>query len=464
MSFWFFTGAGIAILLIIGAGILSGRRVKTAQDFTVGGGAGTFLSVGAIMTTLLGGNATIGTAQLAYVYGLSAWWFTIGAGLGCVLMALFTSDKLRHSAEATIGAIIGKEFGGGIRTLSSLCVAAGSLLNLITQLLSGAAILATLLPGVPMLLRVLFTALLVLLYVIFGGAMSTGTVGVVKTLLMFPTVLLCGVIAYKVSGGRAALATLPSQSYCNIFARGVGTDLGAGLSTALGIMASQPYATAILGAGDDRTARRSLWISAALCPVLGIGGIMVGLSMRLSAPAEIIGNTAAMTDAARTAFSDFVQLHCPPFLSGLILASLLIAAAGTSAGLLLGAGTILHRDLVDRLTDRYKDPTRGLRFSRACLFMLLAVGVGFAMIPTSFIIDLGFLSIGLRAVAMFAPLVFALHFPGTVSGRTVLLAILAGLATTVAAQLLSLPIGSTLAGILASLAVMIIGALIRRRA
>lgn len=463
MSIGFIFGAGIAILLIIGAGILSGRRVKTAQDFTVGGGAGTFLTVGALMTTLLGGNATVGTAQLSYVYGLSGWWFTIGAGIGCALMALFTSDKLRRSAETTIGAIIGREFGGGIRTLSSLCVAAGSLLNLVTQLLSGAAIMTTLLPGTPAILRVCLVAALVLLYVIFGGAMSTGTVGVVKTLLMFPAVLLCGALAYKAAGGWEGISVLPADRYFDLFARGVGTDLGAGLSTALGIVASQPYATAVLGARDARTARRALWISAIMSPFLGIGGILVGLAMRLNAPAGITANTVAMTAAAKTAFSDFVQANCPPFLCGLILASLLIAAAGTSAGLLLGAATILHRDLVDRITDRFRDPVRGLRFSRVCLVLLLAAGTGCALIPTSFIIDLGFLSLGLRAATMLAPLLAALHFTGRASRRTALLSVLAGLAVTVLAQALSLGISPSLAGIIASLLVMAAGLLFKRK-
>ena len=41
------------------------------------------------MGTLVGGASTIGTAQLAYSFGFSAWWFTLGAGLGCVMLAAF---------------------------------------------------------------------------------------------------------------------------------------------------------------------------------------------------------------------------------------------------------------------------------------------------------------------------------------------------------------------------------------
>ena len=429
----------------------------------MGGGAGSFLTVGAIMTTLLGGNATVGTAQLAYVYGLSAWWFTLGAGLGCVLLALLTSDKLRSSGETTIGGILGRRFGGGFRTLSSLCVAAGSFLTLITQLLSGAAIMASLMPGVPSLVRVCLVAALILLYIVFGGARSTGMVGVVKVLLLFPAVLLCGIIAYRISGGAKVIFSLPKESYFNLFARGVNTDLGAGLSTAFGILASQPYATAILGAKNDRTARRALRISAFLSPFLGIGGILVGLSMRLQASPELLGDPAAMAAAAKTAFPDFVQGNCPPFLSGLILASLLVAAAGTGAGLLLGTGTILHHDLIDRITDRYKEPDRALRFSRVCLGVLLFIGGLCALIPTSFIIDLGFLSLSLRAIAILAPLLTALYYKGAVSPKVPIYSTVAALIMTVVAELLDLSIGSSFAGLITSVLFTAVGLLVCRK-
>ena len=62
------------IALIIGIGIYSGRKVKSAADFSSGGSrAGAWIVCGAIMGTLVSGQATIGTAQLAFSFGMSAW-------------------------------------------------------------------------------------------------------------------------------------------------------------------------------------------------------------------------------------------------------------------------------------------------------------------------------------------------------------------------------------------------------
>ena len=80
----------VAVLVVIAAiGWWSGRKVKTEEDFAAGSGkAGTLIVTGTIMGTLVSGQATLGTAQLAFSFGISAWWFTLGSGIGCLVLAL----------------------------------------------------------------------------------------------------------------------------------------------------------------------------------------------------------------------------------------------------------------------------------------------------------------------------------------------------------------------------------------
>lgn len=453
MSFGFLFGAAVALFLVIGAGILSGRQIKNSSDFSVGGSAGTGMTIGALMTTLLGGSATVGTAQLAFVFGFSAIWFTLGASIGCVCIAVFTSDRIRHSNATTVGSIIGNEFGGRVRTISSLCVIVGSILNIIVQMLSGSAIMAILLPNLPAAFHIIFVALLVCLYIVFGGAKSTAIVGIVKTVLMFPAVLFCGFLAIRISGGIDQFFTLPSSQYFNLFARGAGTDLGAGISTALGIFASQPYFTAVLGAKSDKTAKRALWISACMSPLLGLGGIAVGMSMRLALSNSAIPSSS-LSSIAKTAFPSFVMTNCPPLLSGLVLATLLIATAGTSAGLLLGSVTILRKDLLGRSTYKSANPEKELVYSRICILLFLAASVCLALIPTSFILDLSFLSLGLRAATALAPLLTALFFHGKVSSRTAMISLISGLLCTIVIYFTGWKIDAASAGTALSLIIM----------
>lgn len=71
-------GIIFVLVLIACVGAYSGRKVCDAADFTTGGGkAGTMVVAGTIMGTLVSGQATVGTAQLAFNFGMSAWWFTL---------------------------------------------------------------------------------------------------------------------------------------------------------------------------------------------------------------------------------------------------------------------------------------------------------------------------------------------------------------------------------------------------
>ena len=57
----------ISLLIVIGLAISSNRKVKSSEDFSLGGRQMSASKVaGIIIGTLVGGASTIGTAQLAY--------------------------------------------------------------------------------------------------------------------------------------------------------------------------------------------------------------------------------------------------------------------------------------------------------------------------------------------------------------------------------------------------------------
>ena len=63
----------ITLVLTILPGIYAGRKVKSADDYAlVGRSAGIGMVAGSIIGTIVGGAATIGTAQLGFQLGLTA--------------------------------------------------------------------------------------------------------------------------------------------------------------------------------------------------------------------------------------------------------------------------------------------------------------------------------------------------------------------------------------------------------
>ena len=95
-----YIGIAIALVAIVAVSILSGKTAKSKK------GANAYLVAGAVMGTLVGGASTIGTAQLAYQYGMSAWWFTLGGGISCLILAAFYAKPFRESGNKTLAAIV----------------------------------------------------------------------------------------------------------------------------------------------------------------------------------------------------------------------------------------------------------------------------------------------------------------------------------------------------------------------
>ena len=80
----------LTLVLTMLPGIIASRRIKSADDYNVGGrSAGVGIVAGSIIGTIVGGAATVGTAQLGFKLGITAWWFTLGSGIALLIMALF---------------------------------------------------------------------------------------------------------------------------------------------------------------------------------------------------------------------------------------------------------------------------------------------------------------------------------------------------------------------------------------
>ena len=102
----------ITVALVIGIGIYHSRSVKSAAGYSVGGrSAGVPLVAG----TVVGGGATVGTAQLAYSFGLSAWWFTLGSGIAFIIMGIFYARRMRGTGLETFPSSCPSITGNGRR-------------------------------------------------------------------------------------------------------------------------------------------------------------------------------------------------------------------------------------------------------------------------------------------------------------------------------------------------------------
>src|ERR1700733_8057084 len=150
-------GVVLVTLCIALIGLVSGWRVRSTDEFTVAGRRAGWTAVsGIIVGALVGGSSTVGTAQAAFVYGLAAWWFTLGAGVGCVALATLFATPLRRSRVETLPQFLVCTFGNPIRPFVAVSDSIGIFLTIPGQAASAITLLTVLLrwPTAPVFLGV----------------------------------------------------------------------------------------------------------------------------------------------------------------------------------------------------------------------------------------------------------------------------------------------------------------------
>lgn len=463
-------GVLFTVAFLLAVSWWSGRKVNDAGSFITGGTSGTWLVGGALLGTMAGGQSTIGTAQLAFCYGLSAWWFTLGAAIGSLLLGYVYAGRLRRSGCTTLLEVVRCEYGRKAETIGSVLCMVGIFISIVSQVLSSGAMISSFF-DMPMLWASVLGAVLIMLFVLFGGIRSAGVSGIVKLVLLYLSSLAAGVVVWHIAGGFSGLsdgvdAVYKSpvlsqlngltdvesihQRYGSLVARGVMKDLGGCLSLILGVVSTQTYAQCIWSASTTLHARRGALICAVCLPVIGAACTMVGVYMRghyvteaelsaLQQAGEALPAGIGVIENAAQAFPAFILRHLPTWLGGIMLGTLLINILGCGSGLSLGVATILVRDVYSNL-NRNVVRWSQLMQMRLSIIAVLMLAVGVALLSNnSFINDLGFLSLGLRAVSILFPLSFALWLPGRFASRSILLTMPVGVVAMLIAKFLSLP-------------------------
>lgn len=388
-------------------------RAANSSDFSLSGrNASTLHVFGAITGTLVGGASTVGTAQLAFLYGLSAWWFTLGAGLSCLFLGLFVAVPLRRSQAETIPEFIALYHGERVRTVASVFTAVGMFIQIVAQMLACGAILAVLF-DLSLVISAAVSALLVILFTLGGGMKSAGLTGIIKMVLIYLTMLVSGVMALHLAGGWQGLRDgFSSWPWFSLFGYGIKEGVSDLVSMLVGVLSTQTYLQAVFSARSPAVARQGAFLSAALIPPLGLFGISVGLYMRQTMP-DLQSALALPT---------FLLNYLPAGFAGVAFATLLIAAIGTASGLALGVATTIKVDIL-----RHWLSARASGLGAFRMLTLIVVFLAFALLLSnlgSAIMEWSFLSMGLRGATLCFPLLFAVFLPNVNWRRAGLVSIL----------------------------------------
>ena len=378
--------------------------VKSASGFSVADRSLRYTGVSwIIIGTLVGGISTIGTVQTAYTHGISAWIFTLGSGISCLLLGLFFAKGLRESGVVTVSEYLGRAFGHRFRCYCSIVNSIGMFIHIVGQFLASIAILQAVFhfnAGWAVILTSIFMGI----FVITGGIAGAGLVGKIKFFLLYVIMLVsAGVALYKGGGLGEILSGLPSDvDMLSLHHYGIQAASIHMVSMVVGVLSTQIYLQAIFSARDVREARNGAFLSAAVIPPIGLLGIVIGLYLR-SNFSEISGGTAQ-------ALPFFLYHSFPPLIAAFFSAGILLVVLGTGAGLLLGVTTNIYNDFFHHKIKGHPF-LKPLPLLRALtLFVLFAATVLVFTGLDSAILKWSYMSMGLRGSAVFMGLVILVFF------------------------------------------------------
>ena len=410
------------VALVLGGGIYAARSVKSAEGYSLGGrAAGAPMVAGTIAGTVIGGSATVGTAQMAFSVGLSAWWFTLGSGIAFIIMGLFYAQRLRTSGLTTIPELLVKNYGARAGVVTSVVASMGIFCSAVATTLPGVGILSAVLNLPPWTAGGLLL-LLVALYVFFGGMKSAGVGGILKMGVLGASLAAAGFVAYSaLPSDPDFAAAFPGDGWLSLFGGGVGNGLAHLASMIVGILCTQTYVQAIFSAANPKTAALGAFLAALIVIPVGLPCVAVGLYMRAFEPAV----------SPLLVLPIYLAEHLPPWIGGVALGGVMLSIVGSLGGLALGVGTMIANDILAPAFS-VEDGRKKLLLTRLVVLAVVVAACATAIANMGRqVLILTYLSMAFRGGGIFLPLTLAVFCPKCVTPRWALLSMIVSTAVAV---------------------------------
>jgi len=424
----------IVVGYMAGLGLLTTfiqRSVTTTTTFTSGtsghSGVPSVLVGLMLMSEFIGTSASVGTAQEAYRFGISASWNIIALGAGFLFYAFLLAGKYKESGHNTISAVFAEVYGPRTKIATSLVMIFALQIVAVALYAGGGAILSGLL-AVDRTLATVICGVVAVLYVFMGGMRSVVYTNVIHSLVKYIGIAIAVYFGITKVGGFGELqARLPAEmfSWTNV---GWG-QIFAWFIACVGATFSTQYVIQAINTVDtkQRAQAASLYTALLLVP-FGIATAMIGMCSLALFP-----NIKSIN-----AFSALIA-DMNGVMAGIVAAGLAASLFGTIAAISVSTATLLYKDFYARLVTKQGDEQQSLKFIRVTTIVVGLLPIVLA-IYTPNILQITFLAKAIRAsLSVLVLLVF--YAPWFGSKTAALFSILGSLVATIAWFVMGNPFG-----------------------
>lgn len=415
VGYWFISIALAYTVMLILIGRIAKRRAVDGNSYFIGGRNFNMWFVAVCITGLFSGSAYISILELSYLKGVSAIWYGVAETVQILIIALVMVGPFRKKALVTISGLIGDHFGEKVRGL------AGAITGFTFPMWSVATALAfasalTVFTGVPLIWSVAVTALLLFVYLQFGGMWAIGFTQL-SNVIVFAIMLIIGFYAVFKNPGLEGFMDLYAQQPERFASTSVGIQtIVAWFGTFLvNVILAQAAFQMSLSCKTPKEGQKGLLLAAVMGIPLIIGAVVFGMAASYVVPDEKQGLVAIPLYLMETLPAPLVALFFLGFWA---------AALSWGAPCQFSGATSLGRDLGKAIHAQATDADL-VRYTKWSLIILSIMMVIFALIRAEQSAWWNVLAWVTRNSATFAPVVAALFWP-IVTRRAVLISLFTG--------------------------------------
>jgi len=360
----------LTLSLPILIGFLTLKRTKNQSDFLVGGRAMNKIIVA--LSAVSSGRSSwliLGVSGMAYVMGTGAVWAVIGTTIVEMFQFVYIGRKLRVQTEKFGSLTILDYFESRYRDARHLIRITGAAIIVIfmtaylaAQFNAGAKSLSTAL-NLPMIVSLLFSGILIMIYMVLGGYIAVSYNDAVRSLIMIFGLVIFPVYGLiKIGGFHILLETLQrlNPALIDPFSLGAGVIIGF-IGIGLGSPGQPHIVVRYMSIDKPDKLRTATIIGTFWNIVMQWGAVYIGLLGRAVIP-QIANLPEQNSEMVYLVLS---SQYFNPVIYGLLIGGIFAAILSTADSQLLVVASTIVRDLYEKIFRKGKlDEARKLRLCR----------------------------------------------------------------------------------------------------
>lgn len=410
--------AAAYMLLIVGIGLFVSRKVKSSDDFWVGG-----RNVGPTTTALSYCSAYISTAAIIggppmyYLYGMGYAGFEICVSvlLTCVVIFLVFAPKMRALSErlnvVSMSGFMAIRYRSNKLRLICGALVAVMMIPYAISATKGIAEAINAVAGIPYAMSVIILAVVAFFYLVTSGYWGVATTDFIQGITISISVVAVAITILIATGGISPIVEYMRTDYPQHLTMTGNLSWGALFSYA-GVWAfiafGQPQlVTKFMGLKDSRTVGTVIRVSIAWLSIAMICINIIGIGALYLYKGRVFENIDLIAPSTVADYSG-------TFVSGLFLCGIVAAGLSTLVALILTSSSAVAKDIYEDYRGstgvKNGDSGKSLKVSRLVTGIVLLIVVVGSIYPPDFVWQLSTMSAGVMGAAFTAPLLLGLYW------------------------------------------------------